>query len=239
MVAQKLQYKWIAGIVMCPQGWLIVPARVVNATVIIEDPMVVRSLIDVVDFRPKFDAVAINVPLGYPDTPNGPDGCFEDQARDLVGWPRRVGVRTVPSRAALNAATRAEALEIEPWLTRDDFRRFRWLREASQMFQPFHQRAFFSANAELSYTLLNDNRPLKTSPFHQEGIIERMRLIRDKLPGADEIISRIPPEGAAQFHVMQATGLLWTARRAVGRAINRVPMDPDWDSNGLRVELVR
>ena len=107
------------------------------------------------------------------------------------------------------------------------------------MFQPFHQRSFFSANSELSYTLLNDNLPLTTSPFHQEGIIERMKLIRDKLPGADDTIAQVPPEGAAQFHVMQATGLLWTARRAVGRAINRMPTDPDWDSTGLRMELVR
>jgi predicted RNase H-like nuclease len=39
--------------------------------------------------------------------------------------------------------------------------------------------------------------------------------------------------------MLQAGALLWTARRAAGRAINRLPVDPVWDSTGLRVELVR
>jgi len=34
-------------------------------------------------------------------------------------------------------------------------------------------------------------------------------------------------------------GLLWTARRAAGRAMQRFPADPEWDSTGLRMELVR
>ena len=42
-----------------------------------------------------------------------------------------------------------------------------------------------------------------------------------------------------QSHMVQAAGLLWTARRASGRAINRLPVDPTWDTEGLRVELVR
>jgi predicted RNase H-like nuclease len=39
--------------------------------------------------------------------------------------------------------------------------------------------------------------------------------------------------------MLQATGLLWTARRAAGRAMNRLPAEPTWDSSGLRMELVR
>ncbi len=33
--------------------------------------------------------------------------------------------------------------------------------------------------------------------------------------------------------------MLWTARRASGRAMSRLPMDPTWDDTGIRVELVR
>mgnify|MGYP003335920693 CR=1 FL=1 len=29
------------------------------------------------------------------------------------------------------------------------------------------------------------------------------------------------------------------ARRAAGRAMNRLPVDPTWDTNGMRMELVR
>jgi len=239
MAAKMLPYKWLAGITPCPKGWLIVPARLAGVTVVLEEAMVVRSLLDVVDFRPKFDAAAINIPMGFRDLPEGEYGDCESQARAMVGWPRRVAIRSIPSRAALKATTKAEARRIEPWLTSDDFRKFRWLREAEQVFQPFHQRNFFSANPELSYTLLNEDRPLHTSPFHQDGVVERMALIRNKLPGAEEVLMRTPPDGAGQVHIVQAAGLLWTARRASGRAISRLPMEPTWDSNGLRLELVR
>jgi predicted RNase H-like nuclease len=39
--------------------------------------------------------------------------------------------------------------------------------------------------------------------------------------------------------MVEATGLLWTARRAAGRAMQRLPLDPNWDSTGMRMELVR
>ena len=37
---------------------------------------------------------------------------------------------------------------------------------------------------------------------------------------------RLPPTGAGQLHLMQASALVLTARRAAGRAMSRLPMDP-------------
>jgi predicted RNase H-like nuclease len=124
-------------------------------------------------------------------------------------------------------------------MTRDDFRRLRWLREAAVEIQPFHQRSFYSANPDLSFHQMNEDQPLKTSPFHEEGRLERLALVRDKLPGIDEVISRAPPKGAGPTHMVQAAAMLWTARRASGRAVSRLPADPTWDVTGMRVELVR
>ena len=237
---RQLPYKWIAGITPCPGGWLVVPARLAGVTVVVEDALVLSTLVEVVDFRPRFDAAAINVPMGFADEPS-PDrfGECERQGRDFIGWPRRVAMRPLPSRAALRAPTKKAAREIEPWLTNDDFRRFRWLREAEEVFQPFHQRNFFSAHPDMSFTLLNDDVPLTTSPFHHDGVLQRIDLIRKKLPGVEDVITRPIPRGAAMVHVLQAAGLVWTARRAMGRAISRFPLDPTWDVNGLRIELVR
>ena len=124
------------------------------------------------------------------------------------------GITPMPSRAALRAKTRAEARLIEPWLTNDDFRRFKWWREAERDFQPFHQRTFFAAHPDLSYTSLNGDEPLKTSPHHEDGVLERMKLIRDKLPGVEDIIRRVPPVGAASVarHAGLCAGLDGTAR---------------------------
>jgi predicted RNase H-like nuclease len=239
MTMSKLPYKMLGGVVPCPGGWLIVPARLAGVTIVAEEPMVVPTLIDVLEYKPKFEAAAIWVPIGFSDEPEGPYRPCDEEARAYVGWPRRIAIRPTPSRAALNAASRDEALRIEPWLTRDDFRRFKWIREAEREFQPFHQRSYFAAHPDLTFAQLNNDQPLTTSPYHEDGVMERMNLIRDKMPGVEEIVTRMPPPGAAMVHMVNATGLLWTARRAAGRAMQRLPMDPNWDSSGMRMELVR
>lgn len=235
----KSPYKILGGIVPCPGGWLIAPARLAGVTVVADEAEVVPTLIDVLEYKPKFDAAAIYCPIGFYDEPVAPYRPCDAEAHELVGWPRRIAVRPTPSRAALRARTHAEAQAIEPWIGRDDFRRFRWVREAEREFQPFHQRYYFAAHPDLTFAHLNGDVPLTTSPYQQDGIVERMSLIRDKLPGLEEMVVRTPPSGAAQVHMLQAVGLLWTARRAAGRAMQRFPLDPDWDSTGLRMELVR
>lgn len=239
MVAKGLPYKMLGAVVPCPAGWLILPARLAGVTVIAEEPMVVKSLIEVLEYKPKFEAAAIYAPVGFEDEPTAPHRPCDIEARQMIGWPRLVTIRPVPSRAALHAQTREEALELEPWLTKDDLRRFRWMREAEQEFQPFHQRNWFAAHPELSFYVLNGDRPVTSSPHQPDGVYERMNLIKSKLPGVEEVVVATPPHGAGQLHLLQAAGLLWTARRAAGRAVNRLPMDPTWDTCGLRMELVR
>ena len=239
MAAAKLPYKILGGVVPCPGGWLIVPARLAGVTVVADDPEVVRTLLDVLEYKPKFDAAAIYATIGFNEEPSGPYRPCDEQAREMVGWPRKAAIRPTPSRKALHAATRAEAVELEPWLTRDDLRRFKWVRECEREFQPFHQRNYFAAHPDLTFTQLNDDKPLHTSPYQQDGVLERMNLISQKLPGLEDMVTRTPPPGAAQVHLLHATGLIWTARRAAGRAMNRLPADPEWDSAGMRMELVR
>ena len=85
---------------------------------------------------------------------------------------------------------------------------------------------------------MNGDVALTSSPYLPEGIEERFALIARTMPGVEQVISAPPPEGAAREHVVQVAGLLWTARRALGRAITRLPIDPEWDARGLRHELV-
>lgn len=239
MVASRLPYKTIAGIVPCPGGWLIMPARLAGVTVNVEEAEVVKNFMMVLEYKPKPDAAAVYAPVGFFDEPDGPLRPCDREAKEMIGWPRNVAVRPIPSRAALHAPTREAALELEPWLTNDDFRRFKWYREAEREFQPFHQRTFFAAHPDLSYTQLNGDQPLLSSPYQQDGVVERMNLIRNKLPGVEDAIIATPPPGAGQIHMVQAAALLWTARRAAGRAVNRLPMDPNWDATGIRMEIVR
>jgi predicted RNase H-like nuclease len=237
--ARNDAFKTIAGVTPCPGGWLVLPARLAGVTVAAEEAFVLPKLMEVLDYRPKFEFAAVNIPFGYPETPGGPFRRCDDEARELVQWPRRIAVRPVPSRASLFAKTRQAALEIDPWLTKNDFRRFRWMREAAIEIQPFHARSFYSANADLSFVHMNGDEPLGTWPHHEDGMLQRLELVRSKLPGVDDVVSRLPPVGAGVSHMYEAAAMLWTARRASGRAISRVPLDPEWDDGGIRIELVR
>ena len=239
MVAKPVPYKTIAGVTPCPGGWLVLPARVAGVTVVAEEAFVLPNLMAVLDFRPKFEFAGINAPTGLGDEPGSPYRPCDLEAREMLGWPRMIGIHPIPSRAALRATSREDVLKLEPWMSRDDFRRLRWLREAEREIQPYHQRSFYSANPDLSFYVMNGDVPLKTSPFHDDGRMERLGLIRERLPGIDEVITRVPPAGAGPTHMVQAAAMLWTARRASGRAVSRLPADPTWDINGMRVELVR
>jgi predicted RNase H-like nuclease len=238
VVVKKAPYKNIAGITPCPGGWLVLPARLAGITVAAEEAFVVPRLLDVLDYRPTFDAAAINAPMGLFDTPAGQYRPCDREAREYVGWPRMVAVYGTPSREAIRAVN-AEARRLEPWMTKHDVRRLRWLREAEKELQPYHSRSYFAAHPDVSFTQMNGDVPLATSPYHEDGRIERLELIRERLPGVDEVVTRTPPDGAAPVHLLHAGALLFTARRGSGRAVSRMPVDPVWDELGMRMEIVR
>jgi len=238
MVAKKPPYKNIAGVTPCPGGWLVLPARLAGITVAAEEAFVLPKLFEVLDFRPSFEAAAINAPMGLFDIPSGQYRPCDREAREYVGWPRLVAINGTPSRNAIRASN-GEARRMEPWMTKHDIRRLRWLREAERELQPYHSRSFFSANPDVSFTVMNSDVPLTTSPYHEDGRLERLELVRQRLPGVDEVITRTPPDGAAGVHLLQAAALLFTARRGSGRAISRMPIDPTWDDTGMRMEIVR
>jgi predicted RNase H-like nuclease len=237
--AQRPTITQIAGVTPCPAGWLVLPARLNGITIVADDPVVIPTLAGVLDYKPAFDSAAVEVPIGLFDEPSAPYRDCDAAARDLIGWPRAAALFSVPSRAALRAPTFEAARLLEPWISEGDWRRFRWIRQAEAEIQPFHQRRWFSANSDLSYVSLNGDEPLASSPHLDEGVAERRALLQQRMPGVDDVLDRIPPAGATRVHLVRAAGLLWTARRAQGRVATRLPVDSDWDSAGLRMELVR
>jgi predicted RNase H-like nuclease len=113
------------------------------------------------------------------------------------------------------------------------------VREAARELQPYHSRSFFSAHPDVSFTAMNSDEPLSTSPYHEDGRLQRLELIRERLPGVDDVVTRTPPDGAGGVHMLQVAALLFTARRAAGHGISRMPIDPMWDDTGIRMEIVR
>jgi predicted RNase H-like nuclease len=237
--ADVLPYKLVAGEVPVPRGWLLVAVRMMGVTVLPEECKVVKHLEDLLDQRPAYSAVVIDAPIGLPEEPL-PDGyrpCDLD-ARRLLGWPRRVAVPPVPSRATLGAGNVRAMQRVEPWITELQARRLRAVAEMDAFVQPYLQRSIYSGNPELSFYLLNSDRPMAHNHWTPAGMDERLALIEPRVPDLQRFVEK-PPRGASRKHVVDAAGLMWSARRVSGKAVIRLPRDPEWDESGLRTELVR
>ncbi len=241
MAARRdLPYETIGGAVPVPTGWLVLPGRLMSATVVAEDPFVEKSFAEVLDHRPAFVALSVGAPLAFPDHPvPGGMRAADREAADELGWPRRMSVERVPCRAAVNAPTYEAAREIEPWLTRIAYRRFRQFRDIEREIQLYHQRKVFSSSAELTFTMLNGDIPLPNSRHTIEGQRERLRLVEDRIPGITLAVNQARVRGAGFRHLVDAAALLWSARRIAGRVLTRIPVDPEWNDYGLRMEYVR
>ncbi len=110
--------------------------------------------------------------------------------------------------------------------------------EVAREMAPFRQRTIYEVNADLSFYQLNEDVPMRWSKYSEKGIEERRTLLETKLPGALRIIDAEVP-GATPSHLLDAAAILWTARRIFAKAAIRIPSDPEWDEQGLRMEIVR
>src|SRR4026209_806341 len=113
MVAKPLPYKSIAGVTPCPGGWLVLPARVAGVTVTAEEAFVLPMLMEVIDFRPKFEFAGINAPTGWGDEPGTQYRPGDVEPREMLGWPRPVGIYPIPSRQAMQAVSREDVMKLE------------------------------------------------------------------------------------------------------------------------------
>jgi predicted RNase H-like nuclease len=103
---------------------------------------------------------------------------------------------------------------------------------------PYRQRAVYEVNSDLSFYQLNDDVPLLWPKNSDLGQQERRALLERRIPGGERIfdakIARVPVS-----HLHDAAAFMWTARRIFAKAAVRIPEDPQWDEEGLRMEYMR
>lgn len=162
------------------------------------------------------------------------EGLSDRQKKDTA--PNRGGapVRCAPSWSAFGApdAARSEGLDA---ITSALFPRYA---EVAREMAPYRQRVVCEVHPELTFYLLNEDRPLLHPKRFVAGQVERRQLLTRRIPGVERILDSEVP-GAKPWHLLDAAACLWTARRVIARAASRLPVDPEWDTQGLRMELMR
>jgi predicted RNase H-like nuclease len=234
-----LPYRTLAGVVPYAKGWLAASAKLQGITMSAEEPQVFSTILDVLDYKPAYQVVALFAPIGLLDksTPGG-RRCDRD-ARHLLGRPRSSAIVSAPARPVLRCTSFAEAATANGGhLSPVSWRQMRRIAEVDANLAPYWQRTVFEVHPELSLFQLNGDRPVRFSKHVRAGIAERTALLEERFPGVERVLkARI--SGVKEPQLIDAAVCLWTARRIVSRAVNRLPEDPEWDGLGLRMEIVR
>lgn len=223
----------IAGADWCRGTWLTAVSEG-------EGPASVRMVSKFEEFLrwSDLDALVIDVPIGLPD--RGSRSC-DGHARKLIG-PRRNSVFSAPIRPVLVAKTHDEASTIRERVegkrcSAQAFGIYSIIADVDSHMTRNLQGRVREGHPEVSFAHLNGGNGLAHYKGTPDGQAERIELLQPHLPDVWDLVAGIKPKGAA-VDLIDALAMLWTARRVVeGRAVS-IPDQPEFDSGGLRMEMV-
>jgi predicted RNase H-like nuclease len=216
----------------CPVGWLVQSAKLHGATFAPEVPRVYGTFLEVLSERPSFEIIVINSPIGYSDSAEIGMRTCDLQARALTGS-RGSTIHNAPSRAVLNGDVAWTDAGVDA-VTATLLPRYR---EVAKEMSPFRQRTVYEGHPELSFYQLNQDVSMQQSKKIELGREERRDVLQSHIPGIEKVLD-VEIQGVLEQHIFDALSLLWTARRVYGHAARRIPIEPEWDSEGLRMEMV-
>jgi predicted RNase H-like nuclease len=228
----ELPYTVVAGVTPFNDKWLVASAKMAGSTFAPEPPKAYDSFLEVLSERPAFAIIVVNVPIGFLDTPDMGARTCDLQARALLRR-RGTAVHNAPSRAVFDGRVDYTNDGLDA-VTRTMLPRYR---EVALEMSSYRQRVVYEGHPELSFFQLHKDTPLTKSKVRAEGKEERRTVLEDRIRGSERYLDsdsfKLP-----QKHLYDAFALLWTARRVFGHAAKRIPVEPEWDLEGLRMEIV-
>ena len=235
-----MPYELLAGVVPCRSGWLVAGGKLVGTGVFPEAAFVAKKLIEVIDAVPAYTVIALASPIGLPDKPSPRGRRGEQEARGILGWPRLGAITSAPTLAvAARAKTYEEGVALNGGrLNRVVWGQIRRIREVREVVQSHLQRNVFEVHPDLSFHQLNGDQSLLHGKRTPEGQKEREEILVRRMQNVANRLSEESPRGASRANLLDAYAVLWTARRIVARAAVRMPDSPEWNGDGLRMELV-
>ena len=185
----QLPYRLLAGVVPCPQGWLVAAGKLVGIQVYPEEPKVMPTFRDVVDAVPLYEVIAVTLPIGLPLTPQRGGRRADHEAREILGFPHAGAIGSTPTRASLTAGNYAAArqangglLDVVTW------QQFPKIREVDAEMEPYMQRRVYEVRPELSFYQLAEDEVVKHTKDSKAGQLERKSLLLRRMPDSERII---------------------------------------------------
>ena len=201
---------FIAGVDGCRAGWVAFKVELPSITTSVE---VVDLPAWLRERPPDLACVGIDIPIGLQE---GSRAC-DKAARKLLRQPRGSSVFPAPCRAALGAETYEEASLINRQKTRRGLSQQAWgiapkIKQVDEVIISECQRWAFEVHPEVCFWALNQHRPMAHNKKAQEGIAERIALLRRVFPEIEtHLANRSARVGADDL--LDAAAAAWTALR--------------------------
>jgi predicted RNase H-like nuclease len=228
----------VVGVDGCPAGWVAVRVDLVaggwSATVH-------RSFAELLASHRDAAAIGVDIPIGLAET--GPRAC-DRAARARLG-PRRSSVFNPPTRrllAAIGDAPTYRAANALAWrdlghgIGVQAYNIFAKIREVDAAIGPELQSRVREVHPELCFAAMR-GRPCTHGKKSPAGAVERLEALQASCAWLGGQPSR-PPRGAARDDLLDALAVAWTAERVAGGAAEALPVEPEIDRRGLRMEMV-
>ena len=231
----------VAGADGCRSGWVVVRKDLHSGATVL---MVVRTFPEVIDDA-NASILAVDIPIGLPESAHRGGRTCDILARKILGQPRTSSIFSPPARFALGASSYPEALRMNRESSRAGIgisRQFYVLspklREVDETMTPELQARVREVHPELCFLEMNGGKPLPYSKKSSEGFQRRMDLIRESgFPEIGDWVRRYPKDQVSPDDVLDAFAACWTAERFHWGVAEQIPADPEKDSRGLRMEM--
>lgn len=239
----------VAGVDGCKAGWVVALVRAAGATGgRLQQPLAIESIqvsphfADVLLRTSGCALVCVDIPIGLSDGA-GPRAC-DVAARRLLGV-RASSVFTPLARPCLAAKSYEEASRTNfkcagKKLNKQSFFIMDKIRQVDDVVTPAMQKRVREIHPEVTFYVLNGERPVQHNKKTLAGRSERVALLAGAFLNAAEVIERTRKAGAVERDdILDALAAAWTAAKAVVGQAATLPEHPASDRKSFRMEILR
>lgn len=237
--------EWVAGADGCRAGWFVVLRDESSGAVRCRTVPSFGALLDLPEAPGR---VGVDVIIGLPDAPRKGGRLCDQQARQLMGWPRSSSVFSPPAQAVLAHTAYDDALAANRrhspdgvGISKQAFHLFPKLRAVDAHMTPARQERVREVHPELAFFAMNGDAPLQHSKHAKEGDDERRRLLHAHgFAGIGAAVETHAGRNVTRDDILDAHAACWTAQRLHRGTAQRLPEEnPPRNARGLRMEIWR
>lgn len=230
----------VVGIDGCKAGWMCVALERGRA-----EHWVSPHIADAVRREPAAELVLVDIPIGLLE--GGPERRAPDvAARKALRGKRASSVFSAPIRPALYAPDYQAANRLSRDLTGRGMSRQTWaiapkIREVDEALRlhPEWRHRVREVHPELCFWAFAGNRAMEHNKKTDEGFRERLDLLAERFPGAEDLLGRIVLWEGSRVARDDAVDAVAGALTGVDPgALRTLPETPERDARGLRMEMV-